>query len=137
MHIDDKSAIYSKIIHGLPQGSLLRAVQLNFYILPLGSIIKKHSTNFHCYVDVTQLYLSMKPYEINQLAKLQACLKDIKIQMTRNFLLLNSDKTEVIVLGLQLRNALSNHISNLDFFALASPLGTLELSLFRICPLTK
>ena len=45
----------------------------------------------------------------------------IKIQMTNNFLLLNSDKTKVIVIGLQhLRNTLSNDILTLDGFALAS-----------------
>merc|ERR1711980_61787 len=41
--------------------------------------------------------------------------------MTCNFLLLNSDKTEVIVLGPKhLRDALSNDISNLDGVNLAS-----------------
>ena len=68
-------------------------------MLPLGNVIRKHSTNFHCYADDTQLYLSIKPDETNQLTKLQACLKDIKTWMTCNFLMLNSDKTEVIVLG--------------------------------------
>lgn len=90
-------------------------------MLPLGNIIRKHSINFHCYADDTQLYLSMKPDETNQLAKLQACLKDIKTWMTHNFLLLNSDKTEVIVLGPKhLRNALSNNIASLDGITLSS-----------------
>ena len=72
------------------------------------------------FVD-TQLYLSMKPDETNQLSKLQVCLKDMNIWMTRSFLLLNSDKTEVIVLGPQhLRNTLSNDILTLDGTALAS-----------------
>ncbi len=42
----------------------------------------------------------LKPDETSQLTKLQACLKNIKTWMTCNFLLLNSDKTKVIVLGL-------------------------------------
>ncbi|XP_054875006.1 uncharacterized protein LOC129350900 [Amphiprion ocellaris] len=90
-------------------------------MLPLGNIIRKHCINFHCYADDTQLYLSMKPNETNQLARLQDCLKDIKTWMTYNFLLLNSDKTEVIVFGPKhLRELLSKHIATLDGITLAS-----------------
>ncbi|KAI3369709.1 hypothetical protein L3Q82_024561, partial [Scortum barcoo] len=56
-----------------------------------------------------------EPHKTDQLLKLQACLKDIKAWMTRNFLLLNSDKTEVILLGPKhLRNTLSPMIALLD-----------------------
>ena len=82
-------------------------------MLPLGNIIRTHSVKFHCYADDTQLYLS-KPEQCNQLTTLQACLKDIKTWMTRNFLLLNSDKREVIIFGPKhLRDTLSNNIAAL------------------------
>ncbi|XP_034041739.1 uncharacterized protein LOC117524118, partial [Thalassophryne amazonica] len=91
------------------------------YMLPLGSIIRQYCLNFHCYADDTQLYLSMKPEDTHQLAKLQDCLTDIKTWMTSNFLLLNSDKTEVIVLGPKnLRNMVSNQILTLDGITLTS-----------------
>ncbi|XP_025758871.1 uncharacterized protein LOC112843875, partial [Oreochromis niloticus] len=91
------------------------------YMLPLGNIIRRHSINFHCYADDTQLYLSMKPGNTHQLVKLQECLKDIKTWMAANFLLLNSDKTEVIVLGPEnLRNMVSKQILTLDGITLAS-----------------
>ena len=61
------------------------------YMLPLGSIIRKHHVHFHCYADDNQLYLSMKPDESNHLVQLQDCLKNIEAWMTQNFLLLNSD----------------------------------------------
>ena len=40
----------------------------------------------------------MKPDETEPLARLQACLEDIKHWMTSNFLLLNFGKTEVLFL---------------------------------------
>ena len=57
----------------------------------------------------------MKPDELNHLIRFQNCLKDIKAWMTQNFLLLNTDKTEVIILGPRhLRETLSNQSVNLD-----------------------
>ena len=88
-------------------------------MLPLGNIIRNHSINFHCYADDTQLYLSIKPDESNQSSKLQTCLKDIKSWMSCNFLMLNSEKTEILVLGPKnLRDSMST--ATLDGITLAS-----------------
>ena len=107
--------------HGVPQGSVLGPILFSIYMLPLGNIIRTHSVSFHCSADDTQLYSSIKPEQSNQLTKLQTCLKDIKTWMSCNFLLLNSDKTEVIILGPKhLRDTLSNDIAALDDIALAS-----------------
>ncbi len=84
-------------------------------MLPLGNIIRKYGISFHCYADDTQLYISTKPDETSKLSKLTECVKNIKDWMTSNFLLLNSDKTEILLIGPKNSNSnlsLENHISN-------------------------
>ncbi len=51
------------------------------------------------YADDTQLYISSRPGETHQIEKLMECIVDIKNWMTSNFLLLNSEKTEVLIIG--------------------------------------
>ncbi len=119
LYVNDESSVHSKVRHGVPQGSVLGPILFTIYMLPIGYIIRNHTVYCHCYEDNCRLYSSIKPDETNQLAKLQACLKES--WMTHNFLLLNSDQTEVVVLGpKQLRNKLTNDITTLDGFTLAS-----------------
>ena len=97
------------INHRDPQPNVIHLVYA-----PLGTIIRTNSLNSQCYADGIQLYLSIKPEQWNQLPKLQACLKDIKTWINRNFLLLNSDETEVLILGPKhLRRHSSENVRNL------------------------
>ncbi len=63
-------------------------------MLPLGNIIRKYGISFHCYADDTQLYIST-----SYISKLTECVKNVKDWMTNNVLLLNSDKTEILLIG--------------------------------------
>ncbi len=89
----------SQVQYGVPQGSVLGPFIFMLCILPLGNIIRKHGVRFNCYADGTQLYISSWPDETHQSEKLMECIVDIKNWMTSNFLLLNSEKIEVLIIG--------------------------------------
>src|SRR4029434_11013714 len=62
----------------------------------------------------------MKPEEIVHLPKIETCLQDVKSWMANNFLLLNSDKTEVMLVGPKQLRMTSSHLPTLDGISLTS-----------------
>ncbi len=64
-----------------------------------GHLVIKYGINFHFYADDTQLYISTRPDETSKLSKLMKCVTNFKDWITNNFLLLNSDKTEILLIG--------------------------------------
>ncbi len=103
--INNFTSSFSHIKYGVPQGSILGPILFSLYMLPLGEVIHRHGISFHCYADDTQLYLPVKPTDLSMLSSLQDCLSDIKNWMSLNFLQLNPNKTEILVIG-------SQHITN-------------------------
>uniref|UniRef100_A0A4W5Q8G8 Reverse transcriptase domain-containing protein n=1 Tax=Hucho hucho TaxID=62062 RepID=A0A4W5Q8G8_9TELE len=82
---------------GVPQGSILGPILFSLYLLPLGSILKKHNISFHFYADDSQIYLPIKSKGDNSLKILLDCFYDIKAWMALNFLHFNESKTEVMI----------------------------------------
>ena len=98
------------------------------YICLLGHIIHKHNLHFHCYADDTQLYVPIKSPTPGSLDSLKACLTDINSWMSKNFLQLNTDKTEIILFGPQKSTQiLKNNLANLSINVkpIAKSLGVL------------
>ncbi|KAF7647519.1 hypothetical protein LDENG_00171160 [Lucifuga dentata] len=71
-------------------------------MLPLGQLISRFNcVCYHCYADDTQLYISFKPHQVDRLTILYDCFTAIKEWMANNFLQLNCEKTEVLLIGLE------------------------------------
>ncbi|XP_029938415.1 uncharacterized protein LOC115381268 [Salarias fasciatus] len=97
--LDTCSSGTHEIRCGVPQGSILGPILFNLYMLPLGDVIRRHGISFHSYADDTQLYIAVSPDDSGPIETLFNCISDIKSWMAVNFLQLNQDKTEVLVIG--------------------------------------
>ena len=87
---------------GVPQGSILGPKQFITYSSPLADIARENGLKLHLYADDTQLYLAFEPTDSSKkksVEHLEACIAKIRSWMAENFLKLNDDKTEFLILG--------------------------------------
>ena len=101
--IDDIYSTAQTMNYGLPQGSILGPRAFTIYTIPIGRIIQKHSLSFHMYADDIQIFCSFKPSDpssiVSALLSLTNCINEIRTWMTFNFLKLNNEKTEFMVIA--------------------------------------
>ncbi|KAK2186012.1 hypothetical protein NP493_216g01024 [Ridgeia piscesae] len=73
----------------------------SLYAGPIGQIIRRHHLDFHLFADDSQLYVSFKIKDTNDetiaLARIQACVGELKAWMIHHRHQLNDSKTEVII----------------------------------------
>ena len=86
------------------QGSCLGPLLFVVYASKLFTIIKKHLPNVHCFAHDTQLYLSFKSDDKSSLdeaiSAMNRCISDLRYWMIRDRLMINDDKAELILIGL-------------------------------------
>ncbi len=83
----------------VPQGSILGPLLFNLYMLPLGSLIQQYNISYQAYADDTQLYISVSSNNLAPVNDLIQCIEDIRLWMATNFLKLNQDKTEILLVS--------------------------------------
>ena len=89
------------VTHGVPQGSILGPLLFSLYMNDLPSVVK--FSRVESYVDDTKVYLSCSSENINScLAKVSEYLRLIASWCCTNKLLINPDKTKLILFGTKL-----------------------------------
>ena len=89
------------VTHGVPQGSILGPLLFSLYMNDLPSFVK--FSRVESYVDDTKVYLSCSSGNINScLAKVSEDLRLIASWCYTNKLLINPDKTKLILFGTKL-----------------------------------
>ena len=99
----------------VPQGSILGPSEYSDFTEPVGQVIRSKSVTPHCYAD--ELYVHYNPNKPDAVQdaglKIDQCCKEVKTWMTSNYLKLNDDKTEVIIVGTKAQLRKSN-INTID-----------------------
>ena len=89
-----------KLDCNVPQGSVLGPGLFGDYSSPVGDIYRDHDVDYHQYADDNQAYLSFSIGEEEvMLHRLERCIHDVRLWMATNYLKVNDEKTEFIILG--------------------------------------
>ncbi|PIK48723.1 putative RNA-directed DNA polymerase from mobile element jockey-like [Apostichopus japonicus] len=104
--VNDCISNVHKPVGGVPQGSVMGPLSFTMYTSPVEDIIKAHGMSGMLYADDTQVYAIKSGCDHGAtLAKLGACISDIRSWSAANDMKLNDDKTELIHISSKFRTA--------------------------------
>ena len=102
--------------YGVPQGSVLGPFLFSVYVSPISDVITSHGVQLHQYADDTQLYIAAKSQ--SDIKTLEECTTAVKDWFTENGMLLNPDKSEVLLVA---RRSNAEQFAGGQGFALPAP----------------
>ena len=119
VRIGDASSEVADLIYGVPQGSVLGPILFTLYTRPLSNIIENCGMQHHLYADDSQLYISVNlrsPSSVTSVRDtISECSSKVHRWMTDNFLKVNGDKTELLVIHKpSLANLVPNSLTIID-----------------------
>ena len=90
-----------KLLHGVPQGSILGPLFFIMYVSGLSTVAENCGMQIHIYADDTNLYLGFAPGSSFSVAgqSIARCLREVELFMLKFFLKLNVSKTQLLICG--------------------------------------
>ena len=96
--LSNHCSAFAPVDSDVPHCSFLGPMLFTMYIKPFCAIIDSHSIIHHSLADDLQLQMSAPPDEISELLhSMQSRISDVKAWATANMLLLNDNKTELML----------------------------------------